>query len=363
MDATLQRNDLVEIAQRAAQFSESLLRIRTDENRLIAFATGRTTPGEPVSKTVPDTLIPALIAASGAANGDPAELALRASALATQQVRLVAIAAWPGFEISEIDPAPASPPAPRAAVAAPPVDVSAHVAAFIDSGTFKLRRPWTVPLFGTLTLGIYLIVWYHRINRELRDLGALCGAPGRRLDVKPGRSTLAVSLFAVFIVPPFVSLNRTFRRVRRAEQITGAPVPHLSRETGWAIFLLVLPFWTVYVQRHLNGIWQSQLERVVVAAPEPVAEPAPAPVQAEPLPEPAAEAPTLIAEPAQPEPWPVPPADAVVPSFAPPAPRVVKLPPVQTPDPHDPAIEIVRARYARGEISREEYRALLDDLA
>jgi len=27
-----------------------------------------------------------------------------------------------------------------------------------------------------LTLGIYLPVWYYRINRELRDLGALCAS-------------------------------------------------------------------------------------------------------------------------------------------------------------------------------------------
>ena len=106
--------------------------------------------------------------------------------------------------------------------------MSPYVAAFVPPARSRLRKPWTVPLFGVLTLGIYLAVWYYRINRELRDLGAICGKPGRELDVAPGRSTLAVSLGAFLLVPPFVSVHRTLRRIQKAEQITDAPKPHLS---------------------------------------------------------------------------------------------------------------------------------------
>jgi Short C-terminal domain len=56
-----------------------------------------------------------------------------------------------------------------------------------------------------------------------------------------------------------------------------------------------------------------------------------------------------------------------MPPPSPPAPPSVDLTPTPTPTPkpniHDPAIEIIRTRYARGEITRQEYRALLDDLA
>jgi uncharacterized membrane protein len=37
--------------------------------------------------------------------------------------------------------------------------------------------------------------------------------------------------------------------------------------------------------------------------------------------------------------------------------------PPPKPDIHDPAIEIIRARYARGELTRQEYRDMLEDLA
>jgi hypothetical protein len=47
---------------------------------------------------------------------------------------------------------------------------------------------------------------------------------------------------------------------------------------------------------------------------------------------------------------------------APLPPRAVEPPSQPKPDIHDPAIEIIRARYARGEITRQEYRDLLEDL-
>ena len=35
----------------------------------------------------------------------------------------------------------------------------------------KLRSPWAVALLPFITLGIYHLVWWYRINREMRDLG------------------------------------------------------------------------------------------------------------------------------------------------------------------------------------------------
>ncbi len=413
MDVTFQRQDLLEIAGRASGFRDSMLRLRTDAHRLIVSATGRIAAEEPISKVVADTLVPAVVSVPGTANADPAELGKQAQALTTVQARLVAISVWPGFELSGIDPnAPGVPVVVPRTTTLPVLDPSHQVAALIRSGTITIRRPWTVPLFGTLTLGIYLGVWYYRINRELRELGALCGESGRELDVKPGRSTLAVSLGAVLLVPPFVSVQRTLRRIQKAERITGAPDPHLRTGVAWALFLLVLPFWSAYVQAHLNRTWREELRRAQVeravatleasadapmtespaplpsiepwpvasseavipalaATPPPPAPvpprvlpsppPAPAPVPASapvqaPPPSPPAQTPPAI--PASPPPPPPPP--ALVPPLPPPA---VAPAPAPKPDIHDPAIEIIRARYARGEITREEYRALLSDLS
>ena len=35
----------------------------------------------------------------------------------------------------------------------------------------KLRSPWAAALLPIITLGIYHLVWWYRINRELRDYG------------------------------------------------------------------------------------------------------------------------------------------------------------------------------------------------
>jgi hypothetical protein len=466
MDITFQRQDLLEIADQASTFRDSMLRLRTDTNKLVVSATGREAAVDPISKVVADTLLPAVVSMPGTGNADPAELGKQARTLTTVQARLVSISVWPGFELSGIDPS--ATPQPVVATAAPPpppaFDASPHVAAFVAAGKIKIRKPWTVPLFGVLTLGIYLIVWYYRVNRELRDLGAICGKPGRDLDVKPGHSTLAVSLFAILIVPPFVSVQRTLRRIQRAEQITNAPEPHLMTGRAWALFILVLPFWTAYLQSHLNGIWQEQLRRArqakltveaTQAAEEPVDSPtleipppvpsiepwpagssegvapalaaaappppppptppppAPTPPPPLPLPTPPPPPPQEL-EPQSPpptQPWPPPPAELAPPTPAPPQPERPSMPrpsspppepraPIPPPPPalpprvsvpaslsappppapppapasveptpalqpniHDPAIEIIRVRYARGEITRQEYRALLADLA
>ena len=66
MDVTLQRQDLLVIADRASKFRDSMLRLRTDANRLIVSATGRTAAEDPISKVVADTLLPALVSTPGA---------------------------------------------------------------------------------------------------------------------------------------------------------------------------------------------------------------------------------------------------------------------------------------------------------
>ena len=35
----------------------------------------------------------------------------------------------------------------------------------------KARNPWAVALLPIVTLGVYHLVWWYRINRELRDFG------------------------------------------------------------------------------------------------------------------------------------------------------------------------------------------------
>ena len=126
----------------------------------------------------------------------------------------------------------------------------------LDVGTtqVKLRGPWAVFFLSLVTLGIYYLVWYYKINRELRDAGDQ--------DVSPGIALLAITLGALIIVPPFVSVYRTFRRIRAAQEAVGLPDPVLPW-VGFLLFVLAyvfLPFELVYAQSNLNRLWRHVTE-------------------------------------------------------------------------------------------------------
>ena len=53
----------------------------------------------------------------------------------------------------------------------------------------KVRSPWAAALLPFITLGIYHLVWWYRINRELRDYGK---AKGYDLGQNPTNSLLAL---------------------------------------------------------------------------------------------------------------------------------------------------------------------------
>lgn len=57
-------------------------------------------------------------------------------------------------------------------------------------------------IWPLITLGIYSLVWYYKVNREARDFD-------RRIEVSPGLALLAVLIGWIIIVPPFVSVYRT----------------------------------------------------------------------------------------------------------------------------------------------------------
>ena len=51
----------------------------------------------------------------------------------------------------------------------------------------KIRNPWAAALLPIITLGIYHLVWWYRVNRELRDYGE---AKGIDLGQNPTNSLL-----------------------------------------------------------------------------------------------------------------------------------------------------------------------------
>jgi hypothetical protein len=119
----------------------------------------------------------------------------------------------------------------------------------------KVRSPWAVALLPLVTLGIYHLVWWYRINCELRDFGR---ARGRDLGQNPTNSVLALFPGSLIIVPPFVTYWRGTKRVQEAARIGGRePV------NGWIALILFLflsiGFWA-YLQHSLNEVWRSEAE-------------------------------------------------------------------------------------------------------
>ena len=84
----------------------------------------------------------------------------------------------------------------------------------------KIRHPWGAFFLVLITLGIYYLFWYYFVNRELRDFGGASAESGEsRIHVNPWISLLAVTFGWLLIIPPFVSMFRTFSRVRTAQDI------------------------------------------------------------------------------------------------------------------------------------------------
>jgi hypothetical protein len=132
----------------------------------------------------------------------------------------------------------------------------------------KIRNPWGAFLLAIVTLGIYYLVWYYKVNRELRDYGR---AVGRDLGDSPVTSLLAVTLGWLVIVPPFVSMFRFFGRVAEAEEAAGLGEQRGVQWLGFGLFVLALYFLPLeipYGQAELNRVWERDRgSQGVVVAP------------------------------------------------------------------------------------------------
>lgn len=122
------------------------------------------------------------------------------------------------------------------------------------SGFAKIRNPWGVIGLALITLGFYYLFWWFFINREMRDLG---NARSVDLGQSAGVSVLAVTLGSFLIIPPFVSIWKTGRRMEGAQLAVGE-----SGGSGPLFFVMhLIPivslFAPVYLQTELNKAWRA----------------------------------------------------------------------------------------------------------
>ncbi len=130
----------------------------------------------------------------------------------------------------------------------------------------KVRNPWAVALLPIVTLGIYHLVWWYKINKELKAFGE---AKGYDLGQNPTNSVLALFPGGLIVIPALVTYWRGTQRVQGASKIGGRePV------SGWIaliLYLLLAPGFWAYLQVSLNNVWEQEAEALPGQAAPPAA--------------------------------------------------------------------------------------------
>lgn len=98
-----------------------------------------------------------------------------------------------------------------------------------------------------ITLGIYHLVWWYKINREARDFDA-------RIEVSPVLSLLAMTVGWLVILPPFISCYQAGQRIRRMQEAAGLQ-GSCSPVVGF-LLMFVAGLHSLYYQHELNQVWE-----------------------------------------------------------------------------------------------------------
>ena len=112
---------------------------------------------------------------------------------------------------------------------------------------YKRRNPWGVFLLSIVTIGVYYLVWWYKINNEMKNFG---------IANDPAVATLAVSLGGFIIVPPFISYYKTADRILKAQEQAGAS-ERIAPVLGLLLFIVVSVFAVPYYQSQLNKAWDA----------------------------------------------------------------------------------------------------------
>jgi len=129
----------------------------------------------------------------------------------------------------------------------------------IQGQSYLRRDPLGVLGLTFITLGIYFFYWYYKINDELRRYE-------HDETISPARSLMAVLFGWLIIVPPFIALYNTGKHVQGVEQAK-AIQPQLEPALVIVLFLLLAIANGLYIQEHLNRIWDRSATTGVTALP------------------------------------------------------------------------------------------------
>ena len=129
----------------------------------------------------------------------------------------------------------------------------------IEGKQYVRRNPLGVLGLTLITLGIYGLYWYYKANEEIRNFT-------KDETISPVRSLMAFIFGWLIIVPPFIAAYNTARHVQQMEERVGV---HQQIEPALAVIFLILISIVIglYVQEHLNRVWDKAPGRQAPVAP------------------------------------------------------------------------------------------------
>jgi hypothetical protein len=135
----------------------------------------------------------------------------------------------------------------------------------IQGQSYLKRNPLGVLGLGFITLGVYFVYWFYKANQEIQRYTG-------DQTISPTRSLLAVFPGGIVIVPALIAFYNTANHVVQMEQqrgITSQISPAITVVIGLVFSIAV----GIYVQEHLNRVWDSA--SATSAGPSATAPPSP----------------------------------------------------------------------------------------
>jgi hypothetical protein len=137
----------------------------------------------------------------------------------------------------------------------------------IDGKQVLKRNPMAVLGLSIITIGIYYLVWYYKINGEIKRVE-------NDETMSPMRSLMAMIFGWLLIVPPFLAMYNTSKHIQKMEERLGVQST-MEPILPIVIMLVFSPLVGAYMQDHLNRAWGATAS-VVPAVPPPAPTTSPA---------------------------------------------------------------------------------------
>jgi hypothetical protein len=134
----------------------------------------------------------------------------------------------------------------------------------VGGQSYLKRNPLGVLGLSFITIGIYFLYWYYKVNQEIQTFE-------QDATMSPVRSLMGMIFGWIIIVPPFIAMYNTAKHVQDVEGRL-AIQPQLEPALVIVLMFLFSLGNGLYIQEHLNRIWDrgAQAGALPIPAVPPV---------------------------------------------------------------------------------------------